>query len=140
MGSPYAPTSLAGDRVKLPATLLMVVLALNIVGCILGILMHLLGIGGGMMGMGGRESAEGMAQVLGGGIGLALNALGIFVNGFGLFAALKMKSLDSYAMAWVATIIAMLPCAFPCCCLGIGVGIWAIVVLVNADVKASFRA
>jgi hypothetical protein len=37
----------------------------------------------------------------------------------------------------VASIFAMLPCN-PCCLLGLPIGIWALVVLSNEDVKDAF--
>jgi len=44
-------------------------------------------------------------------------------------------------LAIFGAIVAMLPVASPSCCLliGLGVGIWALVVLLSPDVKASFR-
>jgi hypothetical protein len=32
----------------------------------------------------------------------------------------------------------MIPCLSPCCCLGLPIGIWALVVLLDNNVKASF--
>ena len=53
---------------------------------------------------------------------------------------LKMKNLESYSFAMAASIIAMIPCIGPCCLLGIPFGIWSIVVLGDAQVKAAFRS
>ena len=39
-----------------------------------------------------------------------------------------------------ATILAMIPCISPCCLLGLPVGIWSLVVLLDENVKASFRS
>jgi hypothetical protein len=137
LSSPYTATSSAGGRVQGPAIALMIVFALGIVGTLLSIVFNLLGMGGGMLGM-GQEMPGGAAQLFSGVIGIVFNILGLGIYGFGIFAALKMKALESYTMAWVATIIGMLPCSV-CCCLGIPIGIWSIVVLMNDDVKASFR-
>jgi hypothetical protein len=38
-----------------------------------------------------------------------------------------------------ASIIAIIPCFGPCCCLGIPVGIWALVVINKPEVKSAFR-
>jgi hypothetical protein len=37
-------------------------------------------------------------------------------------------------------IVAMLPCFLPCCCLGLPVGIWAVMVISKPDVHAAFRS
>ena len=61
------------------------------------------------------------------------------VGGLIIYGAMKMMRLENYGLAMAASIIAMVPCLSPCCCLGIPVGIWSIVVLTNAEVKAAFR-
>jgi len=38
-----------------------------------------------------------------------------------------------------ASIIAMIPCVSPCCCLGLPFGIWALVVLARPAVKSAFQ-
>jgi hypothetical protein len=44
-------------------------------------------------------------------------------------------------LAILGSVVAAVPCVSPsaCCLLGMGVGIWALVVLFSADVKAAFR-
>ena len=46
-----------------------------------------------------------------------------------------------YGLCMVASIVAAIPCVSPtgCCCIGNGVGIWALVVLLNPDVRSVFR-
>ena len=41
-------------------------------------------------------------------------------------------------LAYAAVIMSMIPCTGSCCYLNIGVGIWALVVLADDNVKASF--
>jgi hypothetical protein len=67
------------------------------------------------------------------------NLLAIAISGFIIFGALKMKSLESYGLAFAAAILAAIPCISPCCCIGLPVGIWAAMVLNKPEVKASFR-
>ena len=55
-----------------------------------------------------------------------------------LLGALKMQSLKSYSLAIIASILAMLPCATPCCLIGLPFGIWALVVLNKPGVKSHF--
>ncbi|WP_241758641.1 hypothetical protein [Pyxidicoccus parkwayensis] len=54
------------------------------------------------------------------------------------FGALQMKNLRNYGMSLAAAIIACIPCVGSCCCIGIPVGIWAIIVLRRPHVRAAF--
>jgi hypothetical protein len=69
---------------------------------------------------------------------VAWGVLGLLVSVVLLIGALKMKSLRSYGMAMTASVLAMIPCTSPCCLLGLPFGIWALVVLMKADVKSAF--
>ena len=51
-----------------------------------------------------------------------------------LFGAVKMKRLESYPLAIIASILSMLPC----CLLGMPLGIWSLVVLSDHNVKMMF--
>lgn len=66
-------------------------------------------------------------------VGLSLVLYALVIAG-----ALKMQQLENWGLALAAAIIAMLPCTC-CCCAGIFVGIWAVIVLNRPEVKASFR-
>ena len=68
-------------------------------------------------------------------MGIVNLALGVVV----IVGAVKMKNLESYGFAMASAIIAMVPCISPCCLLGLPFGIWALVVLSDAGVKAAFR-
>lgn len=130
------PNPEAESKVTPPAIAIVVVAGLAIAACILGLLFNLLGLGAGALGGVARD--ERFAQLLGGTIGMVSNLLGLVLYSVAIWGALKMKSLQSYGLAMTAAIIVMLPCS--CCCLiGLPVGIWALVVLLNADVKAAFR-
>jgi hypothetical protein len=66
--------------------------------------------------------------------------LGIVLYSLTILGALKMKNCQSYGLAMTGSITAMLPCGgLGCCILGLPFGIWAIVVLMNSEVKAAFR-
>jgi hypothetical protein len=140
LSSAYTPVSAAGERVKYPAFGLMGVAGIGILAQMASILMNLLGMGGpGMMGLPQGEGMEGIATLMSGGIGIALSVFSILIGALIGFGAYKMQALESYALAFAATVLAMLPCLSPCCCLGLPVGIWGIVVLIDKDVKAAFR-
>lgn len=70
-------------------------------------------------------------------VGLGLVSLG--VAGFMIFGALKMTRLESYGIALATTILALIPCLSPCCCLTLPIGIWALVVMHAPDVRPAFH-
>lgn len=63
-------------------------------------------------------------------IKLALDALTIF-------AGYQMRQLRNWTLSMVGSVLALLPCSI-CCIIGLPMGIWAIVVLIDGDVKRSF--
>ncbi len=62
----------------------------------------------------------------------------LILNALIFFGALKMKNLQGYGLAMTAGILSLIPCCGPCVCLGIPVGIWALVTLRKPEVRASF--
>jgi len=78
------------------------------------------------------KSVERIQNVVFGAIGFVFNIL-ILLGG------LRMKQLKSYPLALTGSIAAMIPLN-SCCCIALPVGLWAMIVLVNADVKAAFAA
>jgi phage FluMu protein Com len=65
--------------------------------------------------------------------------VGLIISIVVLLGAVKMMKLESYGLAVAAAILALIPCTSPCCCLGLPIGIWALVILFDAQVKAAFR-
>jgi hypothetical protein len=63
-------------------------------------------------------------------VALALNALS-------MYAAWQMRGLRNWSLSLAGAIVSMLPCT-PCCILGLPIGIWAVIVLIDRDVKAAF--
>jgi predicted Zn finger-like uncharacterized protein len=53
--------------------------------------------------------------------------------------ARSMASLENYSTAMTGCIVAMIPCNFGWCMCGLPFGIWGLVVLLQEDVKKSFR-
>lgn len=76
---------------------------------------------------------------------LGMYGLGAFVSLIGvvlpLLAGIRMRSLRNYMLCIVGAVTAAIPCVSgsACCALGMGVGIWALVVLLSNDVKSAFR-
>ena len=76
--------------------------------------------------------------MMSGGIGIVVSIIAILLGVVILLGAFKMMKLQSWPFALIATIIAMIPCIWPCCCIGLPIGIWSLIVLLNKDVKAAF--
>jgi hypothetical protein len=72
---------------------------------------------------------------------LVLGVLVLIASLVMIVGGLKMRALQAYGLAMTASILAMLPCISVggCCLFGEALGIWAIVVLLNEDVKSAFR-
>lgn len=71
-------------------------------------------------------------------LGLIMNVVAVGIGGVILFGGIRMKELRSYPLALTASILSLTPCLNSCCCIGIPIGVWALVVLLNSDVKQSF--
>jgi hypothetical protein len=68
-------------------------------------------------------------------------AVGLLIAVLPLLGGIRMLSLRSYALCVVGSISAALPC-LSCggtCCFGEIIGIWALIVLINTDVRAAFQ-
>jgi hypothetical protein len=67
-----------------------------------------------------------------------LGVLGAFLT---IFGAIQMRGLRTYGLAMFGAVLAAIPCLSISACCGLGelAGIWAIVVLLNQEVKAAFR-
>ena len=64
--------------------------------------------------------------------------LGFAVSGFLIFGGMKMRNLQGYGLAMGAAIAAMIPCG-GCCCIGLPVGIWALITLMKPEIKSQFQ-
>lgn len=81
----------------------------------------------------GSDGPSRMAAGLSGGLFLALN---LFIA----WAGYRMLGRQSWTLAVVASVLAMLTCFAQCSCcpIGLAVGLWALAVLLSADVKQAF--
>ena len=139
LGAPAAPgmpqpmaanPGAAQAMVKGPAIFMMVLSIVNIIYTPLNTIYQLTG--------GNTQEVPEELKMLVGGLGIAINGLWFVTNIVILLGAIKMKKCQSYGLAMTASILCIL-CDWNCCCLGIGAGIWAIVVLSKPEVKAVFR-
>lgn len=71
--------------------------------------------------------------------GVPANLFGIAMAITCIFGSLQMMKLRTYGFALAAAIIMLIPCGTCCCCLNIGAGIWALVVLCKQEVKSAFQ-
>jgi hypothetical protein len=70
-----------------------------------------------------------------------MSLLALAISALVLWSGLQMRQLKGRGLAIAGAILAMIPCFTGCCCvIGLPVGIWALVVLMNAEVKAAFDA
>jgi hypothetical protein len=74
-------------------------------------------------------------------VGAVLSLIGFILGcllpgGLTIFAAVKMKRLQAYGLALTASILTVI--LSPACLIGLPIGIWALVVLSQRDVRAAF--
>jgi hypothetical protein len=115
-----------------PATGLIVVAVLGFIVQAMSFFWNVFGMS--FRGMGNDQ----MMTMFTGTIGIVFNLIGVAIGVLILFGAMKMKKLESHSWGMASSILALVPCISPCCLVGLPVGIWALVVLSDADVKAAF--
>lgn len=129
------------DRVQGPAIGLMVTAIIGMVMQVVSMLVNILGVSlGGLSDLQRSGGGEAALSMLSGGIGIVFSIIGIIIGVIILMGSMKMKRLESYGFAMAATILAMIPCISPCCLLGLPIGIWALVVLLDQNVKTAFTS
>ncbi|MBF5043829.1 hypothetical protein FGE12_15625 [Aggregicoccus sp. 17bor-14] len=146
-GTPIPPPTPGPDpiaaqkQVQVPAILLIVLGALGLIFGLIGVASHSVNQYGPLLD--NPELPEQARSVVQGfaNHGRWLNLPGIVLSGLMLLGGLKMKGLQSYALALTGAIVAVIPCmgVNGCCCIGMPVGIWALVVLMRPEVKGAFR-
>ncbi len=138
-GGPPVDPNKARSMVSGPAIALIVVAAIGMLFQLGSILMHVLGAGLGVLGVAGGNN-DAFGSLFSGVFGLVFNGFAFVLGGVVIYGALKMKELQNYPLAMASAIIALVPCTSPCCVLGLPIGIWALVVLLNQEVKGAFPA
>jgi hypothetical protein len=74
--------------------------------------------------------------------GLAWGGVSLFVSLLTILGAIRMMALKSYGLSVFVAILSAIPCISPAACpciFGMGIGIWALVVLLTPEVRAAFR-
>lgn len=137
-GAPPPATS-AAQQVQGPAIGLLITAVLGILFALFGLLANLLGFGMASFEDLGGGYGDRYWSMWSGGMGIAMAILGLAVWGFVAWAALKMKALQQWTAAIVASVVAMIPCSCACI-LGLPIGIWSLVILLKPEVKAAFKS
>jgi hypothetical protein len=118
------------SRLRIPAIGLMVAGILGVLGHVVNAIMQLAGTAPAMM-----QNEQVPAWV--GSLGVVTDLLAIGLSAFVIFGALKMQKLQSWNLCLAASIVAMVPCSCTCC-IGLPLGIWAIILLAKPEVKQAF--
>jgi hypothetical protein len=72
-------------------------------------------------------------------LAIGSDIFGLVMSAIVLMGAFRMRALRSYEFAFVAAIMAMIPCVTPCCVIGLPFGIWAVIALKKPGVKEQFN-
>src|SRR5688572_2957537 len=130
---------LAMQKVNGPAIGMMVTGGLGALWSLISVVLNLLGASVNMASLAGQSGGSGdaLATMTSGALGVVFALLGLVINGAVIYGAMKMRVLQSYPLAMTAAVLSCLPC-FPCCCFSLPIGVWALVVLFDNNVKASF--
>ena len=128
----------ARERVSGPAIALIVTGALGLALQLLGLVGNLIQLS--VPAMAPDPEMMPFGPAFGPGVNVGFGILGLALAILIIVGAAKMKNLQSYALAMTSAIVALVPCISPCCCLGLPFGIWALVVLSDAQVQAAFRS
>ncbi len=70
---------------------------------------------------------------------IVMSVVGVLCSLLSVLGGVSMLKQKLYGVCILGAVAGMLPIS-SCCCLGLPFGIWAIIVLMNADVKAAFRS
>ena len=75
------------------------------------------------------------------GLNVGSSVITWLVQGLILFGAIQMKQAKMYGVCMAACILSVIPCVCTSCgCLGIPFGIWALIVLMDPEVKSAFTS
>jgi hypothetical protein len=131
---------MALQRIAGPAIGLLILAILELLGSATSLLGMLVGTGFALPNMSGAPNAEQFDQLfrlLNGPVGIISNVVSLLIGGFLLYGAIKMKNLQNHTLSMIVCVIAMVPCS-TCCCIGIPIGIWGLVMINKPEIKAFY--
>ena len=149
-----APSAVAMRRISAPAIALIVAGALDILGAFYGFFNYALAAMGVFDDM-RAEQRKAIEEVLvdnplkdsflwiidfqDSPYTLIQHFVGFALGAFVIYAGIRIRQLKGYGLGMAAAIKTMTPC-LSCCCYGLPIGIWVLVVLMNSDIREAFRA
>jgi hypothetical protein len=125
-------------RVQGPAIGLIVTGGISLVLYLFSLFAHLLGWTFAQPASTGNPEIDRVIGLFSGGVGAVVDLLAMVLSVLILVGGLRMLHLKNYPLCVVAAVVALVPCISPCCCLGLPIGIWALVILLKPEVKALF--
>jgi hypothetical protein len=126
------------DKLRRPAIALILVGAIN---AFLGVLFILSALVAFVKGPAGRlleNEDEKLGYIFGSVFWPTLGLISILASPLVIYGAIQMFRVRRYSMARLAAILALIPVTSVCCISGIPVGIWALIVLSQPEVRAAF--
>lgn len=93
-----------------------------------------------MPGMIPDENWDQMQELERGPVGKAIRGLFALISLLIMAAGMQMMRLKSWGLAVTGSILAMVNFQGACCCLGLPVGVWALIVLTQPVVRSAFAA
>jgi hypothetical protein len=118
-------------RVSAPAIGLIVTGVLGIIFVVLGMLM--VGVVG-LAAFADPSSRDALPSV---GVSMGFGVIALALSALTAYAGWQMRQLRSWGLCMAGAIVGMLPCS-GCCLLGLPIGIWAIIVLIDNETKQAF--
>ena len=72
---------------------------------------------------------------------IGLGVANVFTMFFAIFAGIRMLQLRNYSLVFFGAFAAAIPCisGSSCCCIGEAAGIYAIIMLLQSDIRDAFR-
>jgi len=131
---------LARSRVQIPAIGLIFYAILNLFAVAGSVIANLMGgMGEVYRAMADSGVDPSMMGILSNAYSGCMSCMGLLFTGVILLAGIKMRGLQSYGLCIAGSVLAVLPCNV-CCCVGLIIGIWSLVVLSRDEVKSAFQA
>ena len=121
------------ERVKVPAIGLVITGALGLLGGVVSLVSWF-----AFPEFSQQSPMPGWEWVSSPALNLGYTAFSMALSAFVFVGGLKMGRLESYGFVITSSIVAIVPC-FSCCLTGMPFGIWAVIVLLNEDVKREFQ-
>jgi hypothetical protein len=90
---------------------------------------------GGMVALLDKDSVESLPGI---GVTAIWMLVGLVLSAFVIYAGLQMRKLQGWGLSMAGAVLAMVPCLSPCCLLGLPIGIWAVMVLLDDEVRRAF--